>query len=521
MTITPNGTINLCRTPLESDYKNELTFENLEKQLEYFNNQTVRSFTDYVYVKKDGTIKVDANIDEIINCNYLYYINNGFTNKYYFCFITNMTYLNENATLISFETDSFQTYQFDIEYKPSFIEREHTNDDSYHLNVIDEGIGTGEYRCEYSSDFTGLGESHIVMASTINPSNSQNTSGGLYGGIYSGLGYYLFKTVNDLTSAITRIETTTGKTDGIQSIFYLPDWLTGYETAEFDSNGIARIRQTFSKTYAGAISISLEPARIGNYEPKNKKIFNFPYCYYVLSNNSGASVTYNLEDFTSEITGDINIYGAIGVGGSIRAIPENYKSGRLGGLDSENNDYGLTLGKFPVCNWQNDTYINYLTQNALNIGLGIVSDAGEIATGITGENPANITGGVKSIASTLIDLHKRKLVSPVLEGGVNCSDVIYASDKLTFSGYFMTVKEEQAKVIDDYFTMFGYKTNRVKIPNIKGRKNFNYVKTIDINLDGQIPQGDLRILKQMFNNGVTLWHNPADMYNYNSDNSII
>ena len=41
-------------------------------------------FYDYTYNRKDSTIKVNANIDDIINCNYLFYRNNGFTNKYYF-----------------------------------------------------------------------------------------------------------------------------------------------------------------------------------------------------------------------------------------------------------------------------------------------------------------------------------------------------------------------------------------------------------------------------------------------------
>ena len=44
-------------------------------------------------------------------------------------------------------------------------------------------------------------------------------------------------------------------------------------------------------------------------------------------------------------------------------------------------------------------------------------------------------------------------------------------------------------------------------------KNFNF--------DGDIPQTDLNIIKTMFNNGVTLWHNPNSMYNYSNNNNII
>ena len=69
--------------------------------------------------------------------------------------------------------------------------------------------------------------------------------------------------------------------------------------------------------------------------------------------------------------------------------------------------------------------------------------------------------------------------------------------------------------------MFGYKINKVKTPNITGRQNWNYVKTINCNFEGDIPQTDLRIIKTMFDNGVTLWHNPATIYNYSASNNII
>ena len=85
----------------------------------------------------------------------------------------------------------------------------------------------------------------------------------------------------------------------------------------------------------------------------------------------------------------------------------------------------------------------------------------------------------------------------------------------------MSIKIEYLKIIDEFFNMFGYKVNEVKIPNLYGRTNWNYVKTIDCNFEGDIPQVDLNIIKTMFNKGVTLWHNPSSMYNYDATNNII
>ena len=173
MTVNPQGLLYLCKTPLESDYKNQLTFANANAQLTYFNSTIQYTFDNYTYVKKDNAVLVGKNIDDIINCNYLFYQNKGFTTKYYFCFITNMEYVNENCTRIIFETDCYQTWQFDIVLKNTFIEREHVSDDSVGANTVPENLETGEYICNshykdstmdsYASDLC------FVMASTSEP----------------------------------------------------------------------------------------------------------------------------------------------------------------------------------------------------------------------------------------------------------------------------------------------------------------------------------------------------------------
>ena len=54
----------------------------------------------------------------------------------------------------------------------------------------------------------------------------------------------------------------------------------------------------------------------------------------------------------------------------------------------------------------------------------------------------------------------------------------------------------------------------VKVPNFKGRSGFNFVKTTDAMITGGVPMNDLDQIKQMFNNGVTIWHDPWNVGNY-------
>lgn len=102
-------------------------------------------------------------------------------------------------------------------------------------------------------------------------------------------------------------------------------------------------------------------------------------------------------------------------------------------------------------------------------------------------------------------------------GGSNATLLGYdLIDNNVFSRY--SIKFEFAKRIDLYFDMYGYLINEVKVPNLNSRPNWNYVKTIGSNIVGNIPQMDLLALKNIFDNGVTLWHNSQNFLDYTSNN---
>ena len=80
------------------------------------------------------------------------------------------------------------------------------------------------------------------------------------------------------------------------------------------------------------------------------------------------------------------------------------------------------------------------------------------------------------------------------------------------------IKAQFASRIDQFFDMFGYLTNKVKIPNVTGRPNWNYVKTIGANIIGSLPETAVQEIKDIFNNGVTFWHNPNTFLDYSQNN---
>lgn len=543
ISITPQGDIYLCKTPLENDYKNQLTFSNATSQFNYFNSKVFKTFDNYIYIKHDNIIKVGLNIDEIINCNYLFYRNEGFSNKWYYCFITNMTYVNENCTSITFETDVWQTYQFDITYKVCFVEREHVNDDTVGLHTIPENLETGEYIIKNEVDNTDLQDVCPVVASTVDPDNN-NVYATYCGNRLESLGYYIFKggilidfyDPGDQANAIQNYlnnMASNSKSSSIVSIFMAPKKLVGWTTQsgtwqsgsliggyEWRSALDVFVHDTtpmyidYDKPIVFSDLQTTRPTTFGNYTPKNNKLFVFPFSYMNLTNNNGGNGIYRYEDFsTNKPTFEIS--GIITPSCSIHATPLNYKS-----LAKAYNN-GISGAKYPICSWNNDIYTNWLTQQAVNIGIDTVKNVGAMVVGGFTGNVGGIIGGLGGIANTLSQVYQHSLIPPQAEGNVNGGDVGSANKKLTFTLQNIQVREEMARSIDQYFSAYGYKVNSYKIPNITGRANWNFIKTIDCNFEGDIPQQYLQIIRNIFNNGITLWHNANTMYDYSQNNNIV
>ena len=89
-----------------------------------------------------------------------------------------------------------------------------------------------------------------------------------------------------------------------------------------------------------------------------------------------------------------------------------------------------------------------------------------------------------------------------------------------FYSYCKSIRPEYANIIDQYFSMFGYRVNTVKVPETNSRQSWNYIKTININIAGNVPTQYMEEIKQMFDRGVTLWHGDY-IGDYGRDNGIV
>lgn len=555
--ITPQSDVYLLKCPLEISDINQLTFANATAQYNYFNSLPKLAVNNFTYQRKDGTIRYGASFDSLIQYNYVMYRNDAYSNKWFYAFITGMEYLNDNVTAISIKTDVWQTWQFQLTFKPVLIDREHTNNDTVGANTYPEGLELGDMICNgivtnFGNDSSGIGDWVIVVDVSMieNPGDNQtltysgNPPVQYINGIPSGL-YHLLIGVNSsvVTSArdIINLYDEAGLSDAVQNVYILPRALVGDVTAVTLSTqnvpnprsvGVNMPNSTTGVTTLGTWTCP-RPTSIRGFVPKNNKLFVFPYNYVNVSNNAGTVIPYHYEDFSGNVS--FKVEGVLTPSGSIKAIPQNYKY-----VNTTENayDYSISGAKYPICAWVTDSYTNWLTQNAVNMehqwAQTLIQGGWEAmkttaAIGFGGSPVAGAVAGVAQYAGgiigTALEQHRAKsqanLVADQAHGNANAGDIVWSKLRARFTFMPMSIKPEYAYKIDEFFSQYGYKTNRVKVPNITGRRNWNYVKTVGCYIDADAPQEDIAEIKAMFDKGITLWHNPATFADYSQNNDIV
>ena len=539
VSIIPQTEVRLLKTPLEKDEEHTLSFNNINSQISYFLSKTQKIYTEFTYQRETSSLVVPDSFDTINTCNYLMYKNNGFNNKYFYAFITKMEYVSENSTRIYFEIDSLQTWYFNINYNKCFVEREHVNDDTIGLHTVPEGLETGEYIDQPITDneknsfnFFGTGEvpdcKIIVSVTQSGISNIDSGVGRLYNSIYSGLISVTFPSPSDAEIFMLYLDTKFSESP-VVSVFMAPTSMANPDITDWDSytdpsDPLLSFRYKALPYTTGLTSLSspyLDKLSYldQDYTPVNKKLLCYPYRYFLIDNNAGQCQEFMYEYFTGTSQNPnrcfFTISGSVSVGCSIKLRPINYLK-----YTGANNLYSIDASKLPTCSWVNDAYTNYLTANAVNIPMNYASSAINTLANAGAGNYMGAVGNVMQIGGLIGELYAHSKMPMTAHGGVNNGDFNY-SGKFSFNVYRKSIKKEFAQIIDGYFSAYGYKVNTYKVPNITGRRNWNYVRTVGCNFTGDIPQEDLQKIKDIFNKGITFWHNSDNFLNYSVNNDII
>ena len=511
---------------IDKQYTNVLDYSE-EQMLNLCLENKVAEANNYSFIRANRSINVAFSYNQCLQANYIAFQNPDYSNKWFFAWIDDVIYKGNNNTEITYTIDSWSTWFDYWQKKVCFINRQHVNNDTIGINTIPENLDVGEVVQEDFDEMTFQAESdepnfYFAINSTYNPITKKDFVGvSKINGILQGNWIFIFDVSNVgityINNFLSDVNNDT-KIESIKELYILPRFLVdtiGKEQLHKDS--------TFGNYYCYLLKesdskvdlpiIINRTTSFKDFHPKNNKCFVYPYNYLLASNNIGNNIIYKYENFNindNDIdTIMLNAESSVSIGASVRLVPRNYK-----GIDANYNET-IPLAKFPTCSWASDAFINWLTSNAVNISSNIVSTGASLATGNIGSVAGNIAG--------LIGQFYQASLLPSIQGGNNNGDVNFSSGKNTFMIYHMRVKTEYLKIIDDYFTRFGYAIKKLELPNIKGRKYWNYIE-IGQNEEigyGDVPSKFMDVINNTCRRGVTIWHNHENIGNYSLDNKII
>lgn len=577
--IAPNSDVRLLRNvPIDIDYVHTLWFFTAEAQANYFISKNALYLTQQYYVRKGrGRIKIQASADSIYDCNYMMFRNTSFNNKWFYAFITDIEYLNNNTAMISFQIDLLQTWFFEMNLKQCYIERQHSTTDIPGDNLIPEGLETGDYvyidnNLDWSYNFNLY---DVVVYTTFTSSLSPGgqwtfgTGGGEYRwGIYTGLNIRVFRnidsanTVSEINSFINAAISRFGADTGIIAMIMIPhDSLDSNLDPAQISHSIPKI--TRIDTY---------------YNPRNKKLLTYPYAFIEGQNCEGATAIFKQEYF-----GGQNPYACqfmvtfnITCAPVALCVPIWYKSSEY------NYSEAMYINNFVQCSYNTDLFKAYLAQSltatlanklvddinnppAINnvthdlnhvfenlikpafnkvestppeyksysdtaitqniftelTAKGLRETPGLMALPLAAAGTMVAGAGVGAeIYNSMASLYSKAIAAPH-NNGANTPDYLTSNRLKGFWFFHRTIRTEYAEKIDKYFDMFGYAMHTVAVPNIHARERWTYIKTIGCQVDGNIPTEAVSAIQSIFNKGITFWADAEHFGDYTQTNWIL
>lgn len=545
--VSPNTIVHLLSVDLEEDQKNQMDFASSTAQYNYFtaNTRVIKSYTnnDFTYQRKDNVIRIPAEYDELIKVNYIMYQNTNYSTKWFYAFVTRKEYVNANMTALYLKTDVFQTWQFEMQLKDSFVAREHVADDTPFAHTLPEPTPSFEQRCDVlsykhwnSQTPTQFNNDYYVGAyatatnntqSPINPDIDVDYCGNVPtpGYLYICLSQHANDMFNALISNNYTIDFTTA----------IPKDAVGTISTNV-ANVFVGMDKTEASGWTGDTAVSISSISVSSitygsttYNIRNKKINCYPYMYIEMHDLCGQSVILKPEDMNGTT---FYLHAESGATPSYTLYYPTYEN-------ETSFKNSISINSFPAIPYAVDYYSQYLAlhknsveyekiENNYNTAKSLIFGIEDIANG------DSIGGGTRIINDQMRRLQRNAMYSdmksrPPITHNAPTGNAKFGMNAIGYHINRWYPKLEYIKILDDYFDMYGYNVSTVKTPQYNSRQKWNYLETVNVNIEGKndnnIPQDDMQELKQIFNNGITIWHgnsaSTSNWCNYNQANPIV
>lgn len=467
-------------------------------------------------------IRVPFTEMKALNLNYLAFQNTGISNEWVFCFIDSIEWLSEKTTRINFSLDVFQNNFYSTNIKPCFVEYHHIprREDGIGVNLVPVNLEAGEAIVSQHKKLN-LTPTDCCIFVTRGTVEQSWFDGRVENGVYcwGSIGHYDVTTDDGLEkiNGLLKEYNDQGAQDAVIGLFMSPKLCIG-------ALGGKEIKPKTT-------SMQISGNAFEGYKPKNKKLYSYPWLYCLADNNQGNTHIYRYEySYNQNKSIEFDSYGTIATLPQVLTAPKNYKT-------RENLKHGLMNealinSSFPMCSFSSDTYRAWLAQNKSSIALSQVQTAVNstigLGTSIAGLAGGSLQGGINGASKTtsafwdalgmLANQTDRSRNAGVTHGKALSENVMTGIKECGVDFYEMSCKRQFAEMADSFFEEFGYPINKITMPNLRSRSRWNYVKTSHCGFTGNIDLDQLKKLRNIFDNGVTLWHTD-DIGNYSLSNN--
>lgn len=346
MYIQPNTSIYiLANIPLGKDYENTVFYKDADTQASAFMSYRKYTLTEYSYQRAQlGTIRVELPYENLYNCNYLMFKNTAFENKWFYAFITGVSYINNDVSELYYELDVLQTWCYDYSFLDSFVERRHSTHDVIYANTQPEGLELGPYYkpSNYKGDTyeMQLPNYYCILASgsTVPSGIPFAMARGNFSSIYSGLYFGVTQSQTEIGTAISAY-VNAGLEDEIVAVYQAPAGLTLISSTVAILNTTSRM--------------------IDGYSVKNYKLLGWPFRKVNVSNHQGITADYHIEGFENYVPA-FSVENSAYPQGQSRIYPIHYQ------VNASQIDNAIVYANFPTCGFSGDAFKVWWAQNKNN-----------------------------------------------------------------------------------------------------------------------------------------------------------
>lgn len=537
MYIAPNSTIAMLRgVPLDKRYSDTLYFGSDTAQHDYFYSKRKMVFTAEMYQRYDkGRCRIKTSADNLYDCNYMMFQNTSYGSKWFYAFVDKITYINNSVAEVVYTLDPLQTWLGEVRGKlgQCYVVRCHSATDAIGDNTVPEGVDTGELvlndygRMQITDDGHGYNQAvERIFISVMETSGGSN--GQVYDGVFGGATLKVYA-ITERSAIIDELDNHLAAPGNVVAMYMAPGALYPQTPADH----IVPNNSSGPKYHTSLDPITSSDT-LNGYLPKNKKLYTYPYNYCHIDNGNGQTMALPYE-FFDNLTPQLVYYGTIAAPVQVCIKPENFK-----GTSGPNHNQCLMLSNFPMCSWATDSFSAWLAQNTIDLPdrsttLGKAIQFGRnLLTGGAASHPilgteekaiaptalmnilSDPVGGIKAL---LGQAYSSSIAQDISSGSFSSGGANTSAGYQAFYSGRVSVKAEYARLIDDFFTAYGYAQNKLMVPPIANRPGWTYVQTRGAVLLGNMPADDKADIAAIFDNGIRFWMNPANVGDYSGNNS--